>query len=76
MRGSSLCLPPLSLLQLWDTVHGQLASQHTAPKPVNCVAFHPEGQVLVIGGWAGSCSFFQADGLGVIKVRRSGVALG
>nr|KAF6393970.1 telomerase associated protein 1 [Pipistrellus kuhlii] len=54
-------------LKLWDTVHGQLASQHTAPKPVNCVAFHPEGQVLAIGSWAGSCSFFQADGLRVIK---------
>lgn len=79
-RGSSLCLqhliPPLSLLQLWDTVHGQLASQHTSPKPVNCVAFHPEGQVLAIGSWAGSCSFFQVDGLKVTKVRRSSVALG
>ncbi|XP_036151924.1 telomerase protein component 1 isoform X1 [Myotis myotis] len=54
-------------LKLWDTVHGQLASQHTSPKPVNCVAFHPEGQVLAIGSWAGSCSFFQVDGLKVTK---------
>lgn len=76
LRDSSLCLPPLFLLQLWDTVHGQLASQHTSPKPVNCVAFHPEGQVIAIGSWAGSCSFFWVNGLKVTKVRRSSVALG
>ncbi|XP_004390075.1 telomerase protein component 1 [Trichechus manatus latirostris] len=54
-------------LKLWDTVRGQLASQHTCPKPLNCVAFHPEGQVIAIGSWAGSFSFFQVDGLKVTK---------
>ncbi|XP_066199241.1 telomerase protein component 1 [Saccopteryx leptura] len=54
-------------LKLWDTVRGQLAFQHTSPQPVNCVAFHPEGQVIAIGSWAGSFSFFQVDGLQVTK---------
>uniref|UniRef100_A0A8D1JHP7 Telomerase associated protein 1 n=1 Tax=Sus scrofa TaxID=9823 RepID=A0A8D1JHP7_PIG len=54
-------------LKLWDTVRGQLASQHTCPKPLNCTAFHPEGQILAIGSWAGSFSFVQVDGLRVTK---------
>nr|XP_021494699.1 telomerase protein component 1 isoform X1 [Meriones unguiculatus] len=54
-------------LKLWDTVHGQLACQHTCPKSLNCIAFHPEGQVVATGNWAGSVTFFQADGLRVIK---------
>ncbi|KAL6032473.1 hypothetical protein STEG23_021751, partial [Scotinomys teguina] len=54
-------------LKLWDTVGGQLAFQHTCPKSLNCVAFHPEGQVIATGNWAGSITFFQADGLKVIK---------
>ncbi|XP_033707287.1 telomerase protein component 1 isoform X1 [Tursiops truncatus] len=54
-------------LKLWDTVRGQLASQHACPKPLNCIAFHPEGQVIAIGSWAGSFSFFQVDGLQVTK---------
>ncbi|KAK2498922.1 hypothetical protein MC885_003950 [Smutsia gigantea] len=54
-------------LKLWDTVRGQLAFQHTCPKSLNCVAFHPEGQVIAIGSWAGSFSFYQVDGLKVAK---------
>uniref|UniRef100_G1RIT5 Telomerase protein component 1 n=1 Tax=Nomascus leucogenys TaxID=61853 RepID=G1RIT5_NOMLE len=54
-------------LKLWDTVRGQLAFQHTYPKSLNCVAFHPEGQVIATGSWAGSISFFQVDGLKVTK---------
>ncbi|XP_021037581.1 telomerase protein component 1 isoform X1 [Mus caroli] len=54
-------------LKLWDTVRGQLAFQYTHPKSLNCVAFHPEGQVVATGSWAGSITFFQADGLKVIK---------
>lgn len=73
---SAALVPPVSLLQLWDTVHGQLAFQHTSPRPVNCAAFHPEGQVIAIGSWAGSFSFLRVDGLKVTKVRRSCVALG
>ena len=54
-------------LKLWDTVRGQLAFQYTHPKSLNCVAFHPEGQVVATGSWAGSITFFQADGLKVTK---------
>ncbi|XP_045143661.1 telomerase protein component 1 [Echinops telfairi] len=54
-------------LKLWDTVRGQLASQHTCPKPLNCIAFHPDGHVIATGSWAGSCRFFKADGLKVTK---------
>ncbi|XP_045678527.1 telomerase protein component 1 isoform X1 [Phyllostomus hastatus] len=54
-------------LKLWDTVRGQLAFQHTSSKPMNCVAFHPEGQVIAIGSWAGSVNFFHVDGLEVTK---------
>ncbi|KFO22262.1 Telomerase protein component 1 [Fukomys damarensis] len=50
-------------LKLWDTVRGQLSFQHTSAKPLNCTAFHPEGQAVAIGSWAGSVSFFQVDGL-------------
>ncbi|OWK09309.1 TEP1 [Cervus elaphus hippelaphus] len=58
--------------QLWDTVRGQLASQHTCPKPLNCIAFHPEGQMIAVGSWAGSFSIFHMDGLRVTKVRGAG----
>ncbi|XP_029397594.1 telomerase protein component 1 [Mus pahari] len=54
-------------LKLWDTVRGQLAFQYTHPKSLNCVAFHPEGQVVATGSWAGSVTFFQSDGLKVTK---------
>ncbi|KAG8509749.1 Telomerase protein component 1, partial [Galemys pyrenaicus] len=54
-------------LKLWDTIRGQLAFQHTCPQPLNCVAFHPEGQVIATGSWAGSFSFFQVDGLSLTK---------
>uniref|UniRef100_A0A8D2AMB6 Telomerase associated protein 1 n=1 Tax=Sciurus vulgaris TaxID=55149 RepID=A0A8D2AMB6_SCIVU len=54
-------------LKLWDTVRGQLAFQHTCPKPLNCIAFHPEGQIVAAGSWAGSVSFFRVDGLQVTK---------
>ncbi|XP_013364023.1 PREDICTED: telomerase protein component 1 [Chinchilla lanigera] len=50
-------------LKLWDTVCGQLSFQYTCAKPLTCVAFHPEGQALATGSWAGSVSFFQVDGL-------------
>jgi telomerase protein component 1 len=69
-------IPLLSLLQLWDTVRGQLAFQHTCPKPLSCIAFHPEEQLIATGSWAGSISFFQVDGLNVIKVRKFCVAFG
>ncbi|XP_057642086.1 telomerase protein component 1 [Chionomys nivalis] len=54
-------------LKLWDTVRGQLAFQHTDPKSLNCIAFHPEGQTVATGNWAGRITFFQADGLKVIQ---------
>ncbi|KAH0505878.1 Telomerase protein component 1 [Microtus ochrogaster] len=54
-------------LKLWDTVRGQLAFQHTGPKSLNCIAFHPEGQTVATGNWAGRITFFQADGLKVIQ---------
>ncbi|XP_062944572.1 telomerase protein component 1 isoform X2 [Cynocephalus volans] len=54
-------------LKLWDTVHGQLAFQHTCTKPLNCTAFHPEGQVIATGSWSGRFSFFHVDGLKVTK---------
>ncbi|XP_032712839.1 telomerase protein component 1 [Lontra canadensis] len=54
-------------LKLWDTVRGQLAFQHTCPRPLNCVAFHPEGQMMAVGSWAGSFSFFHVDGLKAAK---------
>ena len=66
---ASRVLFPFSLLQLWDIVRGQLASQHPCPKPLNCIAFHPEGQVIAVGSWDGSFSLFHVDGLRVIKVR-------
>nr|XP_013009973.1 telomerase protein component 1-like [Cavia porcellus] len=54
-------------LKLWDAVHGQLTFQYTCAKPLNCVAFHPEGQALATGSWAGSVTFFQVDGLKATK---------
>uniref|UniRef100_A0A452TVM3 Telomerase associated protein 1 n=1 Tax=Ursus maritimus TaxID=29073 RepID=A0A452TVM3_URSMA len=54
-------------VKLWDTVRGQLAFQHAGPRPLNCVAFHPEGQMVAVGSWAGSFSLFHVDGLKVAK---------
>uniref|UniRef100_A0A5F8HJR7 Telomerase associated protein 1 n=1 Tax=Monodelphis domestica TaxID=13616 RepID=A0A5F8HJR7_MONDO len=52
-------------LKLWDTVHGKLASQHLSQKPLNCVAFHPEEQVITTGNWAGCLSVLRLDSLTV-----------
>ncbi|XP_074091083.1 telomerase protein component 1 isoform X1 [Macrotis lagotis] len=52
-------------LKLWNTVHGKLAAQHLSQKPLNCVAFHPEGQVIITGNWAGHLSVLQVDNLTV-----------
>lgn len=54
-------------VKLWDTVQGQLAFQYTHPKSLNCITFHPEGQVVATGNWSGIVTFFQADGLKVTK---------
>ncbi|XP_060031383.1 telomerase protein component 1 isoform X2 [Erinaceus europaeus] len=62
---ATVCLG--GVIKLWDTLRGQLAFQHICPKPLNCVAFHPEGQVIAVGSWAGSFSFFQVDGLQASK---------
>ncbi|XP_048211653.1 telomerase protein component 1 [Perognathus longimembris pacificus] len=62
---ATVCLE--GCVKLWDTVHGQLAFQHTCPKSLNCIAFHPEGQLIATGSWAGSISFFRVDGLELIK---------
>ncbi|XP_036592246.1 telomerase protein component 1 isoform X2 [Trichosurus vulpecula] len=52
-------------LKLWDTVHGKLAAQHLSQKPLNSVAFHPEGQVIITGNWAGRLSVLRLDSLRV-----------
>ncbi|KAM4881527.1 telomerase protein component 1 [Thomomys bottae] len=62
---ATVCLE--GCVKLWDTIRGQLAFQHTCPKSLNCIAFHPEGQLIATGSWAGSISFFRVDGLEVIK---------
>ncbi|XP_042557018.1 telomerase protein component 1 [Dipodomys spectabilis] len=62
---ATVCLE--GCVKLWDTVCGQLAFQHTCPKSLNCIAFHPEGQLIATGSWAGSINFFRVDGLEVIK---------
>eukprot|EP00071_Canis_lupus_P050235 XP_022283792.1 telomerase protein component 1 isoform X2 [Canis lupus familiaris] len=54
-------------LKLWDTARGQLAFQHTCARPLNCAAFHPDGHVVAVGSWAGTCSFFGVDGLTAAK---------
>uniref|UniRef100_A0A4X2LLE4 Telomerase associated protein 1 n=1 Tax=Vombatus ursinus TaxID=29139 RepID=A0A4X2LLE4_VOMUR len=54
-------------LKLWDTVHGKLAAQHLSQKPLNCIAFHPEGQVIITGNWAGRLSVLRLDSLTVTK---------
>ncbi|XP_041594364.1 telomerase protein component 1 isoform X2 [Vulpes lagopus] len=54
-------------LKLWDTARGQLAFQHTCARPLNCAAFHPDGHVVAVGSWAGTCSFFSVDGLTAAK---------
>nr|XP_025847862.1 telomerase protein component 1 [Vulpes vulpes] len=54
-------------LKLWDTACGQLAFQHTCARPLNCAAFHPDGHVVAVGSWAGTCSFFSVDGLTAAK---------
>ncbi|XP_043840432.1 telomerase protein component 1 [Dromiciops gliroides] len=52
-------------LKLWDTINGKLDAQHLSQKPLNCVAFHPEGQVIITGNWAGRLSVLRVDSLKV-----------
>ncbi|XP_029437372.1 LOW QUALITY PROTEIN: telomerase protein component 1 [Rhinatrema bivittatum] len=38
-------------LKLWDSSRGILLGSWQSPRPLNCVAFHPEGQLLAVGSW-------------------------
>uniref|UniRef100_A0A670J5M5 Telomerase associated protein 1 n=1 Tax=Podarcis muralis TaxID=64176 RepID=A0A670J5M5_PODMU len=37
-------------LKLWESTHGQLTHERDCLCPLNCVAFHPEGQLVATGG--------------------------
>ncbi|XP_048867446.1 telomerase protein component 1 [Brienomyrus brachyistius] len=40
-------------LKVWTSQAGKLTATLTNPCPLNCVTFHPEGQLLAVGGWDG-----------------------
>ncbi|XP_069044718.1 telomerase protein component 1-like isoform X1 [Lepisosteus oculatus] len=40
-----------SQLKVWDVPKGSLCVTLTNPCPLNCVTFHPEGQLVAVGGW-------------------------
>ncbi|XP_078508765.1 telomerase protein component 1 isoform X2 [Lissotriton helveticus] len=38
-------------LKLWDSAKGVLVGSHEFSYPLNCVTFHPEGQLIATGSW-------------------------
>ncbi|KAL4657224.1 telomerase protein component 1 isoform X1 [Arapaima gigas] len=42
-----------SQLKVWALPKGTLAATLISPCPLNCVAFHPEGQIVAVGCWDG-----------------------
>ncbi|XP_069100415.1 telomerase protein component 1 isoform X1 [Pleurodeles waltl] len=38
-------------LKVWDSTKGVLVGSHEFSYPLNCVTFHPEGQLIACGSW-------------------------
>ncbi|XP_065422568.1 telomerase protein component 1-like [Chrysemys picta bellii] len=41
-------------LKLWDSAQGHLTWELDLSCPLNCAAFHPDGQLVATGGWDGA----------------------
>ncbi|CAI5791130.1 telomerase protein component 1 isoform X1 [Podarcis lilfordi] len=57
-------------LKLWESTHGQLTHERDCLCPLNCVAFHPEGQLVATGGWDRTVTVLDANEMSVTSVMK------
>ncbi|XP_039206037.1 telomerase protein component 1 isoform X2 [Crotalus tigris] len=57
-------------LKLWEAAQGHVLHQWDFPCPLNCVTFHPMGQLVATGGWDRSVTVLDANGISKISVMK------
>ncbi|KAH0626292.1 hypothetical protein JD844_001202 [Phrynosoma platyrhinos] len=55
-------------LKLWDTIHGHQTRKWDSLCPLNCVTFHPKGQLVATGGWNKTVTILDASDTSVMLV--------
>ncbi|KAL7977632.1 hypothetical protein Chor_009581 [Crotalus horridus] len=55
---------------LWEAAQGHVLHQWDFPCPLNCVTFHPMGQLVATGGWDRSVTVLDANGISKISVMK------
>ncbi|KAG8140726.1 hypothetical protein E2320_003411 [Naja naja] len=56
------------LASLWEAAQGHVLHQWDFSCPLNCVTFHPKGQLVAIGGWDRSVTVLDTNGMNKISV--------
>ncbi|XP_042331949.1 telomerase protein component 1 isoform X2 [Sceloporus undulatus] len=57
-------------LKLWDTIQSHQTHQRDSLCPLNCVTFHPKGQLVATGGWDKTVTILDASDMRVISVMK------
>ncbi|XP_070582909.1 telomerase protein component 1 [Erythrolamprus reginae] len=57
-------------LKLWDAAQGHVLHQWDSSCPLNCVTFHPNSQLVAIGGWDRSVIVLDINGMSKISVMK------
>ncbi|XP_061446484.1 telomerase protein component 1 [Rhineura floridana] len=57
-------------LKLWASTDGHLMHQRDCLCPLNCVTFHPEGQLVATGGWNKIVTILDASDMSVTSVMK------
>ncbi|KAJ7313021.1 hypothetical protein JRQ81_004283 [Phrynocephalus forsythii] len=52
-------------LKLWDSARGELTRKWDSFRPLNCVTFHPNGQLVATGGWDRTVTILDASEMSV-----------
>ncbi|XP_065421608.1 telomerase protein component 1 isoform X3 [Chrysemys picta bellii] len=55
-------------LKLWDSAQGHLTWELDLSCPLNCAAFHPDGQLVATGGWDGAVTILGLQNRSVSSV--------
>uniref|UniRef100_A0ABM5EIR4 Telomerase protein component 1 isoform X1 n=1 Tax=Pogona vitticeps TaxID=103695 RepID=A0ABM5EIR4_9SAUR len=55
-------------LKLWDSTRGELTRKWDSLRPLNCVTFHPDSQLVAVGGWDRTVTILDAHEMSVISM--------
>ncbi|XP_013912038.1 PREDICTED: telomerase protein component 1-like [Thamnophis sirtalis] len=57
-------------LKLWEAARGHVLHQWDFSCPLNCVTFHPNSQLVAVGGWDRSVAVLDTNGMSKISVMK------